>query len=259
MSIFNKFFVQCGLVTMLFLPASLLAARVPLAKGQGQYIMLKATTASQHTVRIHAVTLNPGRYRARLVTLDKVTTHFPIARIAAKHNAFLAINGGFFTPDFKPLGLYIYQGEQQSRFIVNRLLSSLVFINRQGKLTLQTSLIQSSRPRRFSAYYAFQCGPTLLRRGLISVYKNSNKRARRTVIAQARDGKLVVMVTSTISPYDLALLLQQHPRWFGVDRFTRVANLDGGSSTAMSLHSGNAHFISQNLKTVKYLVMFSSV
>src|SRR3990167_8352302 len=219
----------------------------PLINGIGTYYHFQARTPSQQTVSIHAVTLNSGRYQARLLTLNQMSTHQSIQDIAAKKQAFLAINGSFFTPEFEPLGLYIYKGKQESRFIVNRLLTSLVFIDQQGKLTLHTSLIRSTSPKPISAHYAFQCGPTLIRRGLISVYNNSQRAAQRTILAQARDDKLVVMVTSPVSLYDLAFIMQNNPQWFGVDKFIRVVNLDGGTSTAMSLHSGKAHFVLQNL------------
>lgn len=137
------------------------------------------------------------------------------------------VNGGFFHPDLRPAGLVISQGRRINRFETAKLLSGVVYSDRQG-----THLVRRGQFRDHPDIAALlQGGPYLVEgaravRGLSAYAPN-----RRTFIATDGHGHWVL--GATLSPLTLAEVAECLASTGALIpwRVDRALNLDGGSST----------------------------
>lgn len=174
----------------------------------------------------------------------------------------VAINGGFYTPDFRPVGLLIDQGKVVTKFKKNRLLTSCITIDEKGKMQLIPRC--ETAPR---AYYAMQTGPIIMDHGKVtddikaletkskipSSYFNEHAR---TIVAEAGDKSLLLIVTSSMTLDDEIHILQNNPKALGVDRIESAVNLDGGASSGMYIRFPDDPVYIQELMPVKVLLLF---
>lgn len=140
----------------------------------------------------------------------------------------LMINGAYFTEDFLPTGSFIYEGSSIGVGSYDAQRSATVVID-NGELLLFDTAEESMPKKKFA--YAFQTFPVLLHRsGKRGVDEDSEKLARRTVLAEDRNGNIVVIVVdrTPISLYTLALVLENTDLGLAV-----AVNLDGGPSTGL--------------------------
>lgn len=139
----------------------------------------------------------------------------------------IMINGGYFTPDFKPLGLFKINGN----FINSRKpkkLSGFVAMDRSGGISILT------QKDDLSSYPSIlQTGPYVIDPGSrIGIRSNDGKISRRTLIGKTIGSELVIIVTNPVSLYDIANFIKK--RFPDIDR---LLNLDGGPSTAIKTDS----------------------
>ena len=202
--------------------------------GQAVYRFLKITS-DQNTngFYVNAVLLNNNRYAAHIIDQEKTSSFFPINQIykaTLDNNAFLGINGGFFLPNKKPLGLLVINGKQVSDYSHSHLLSGFIFIDKNGAVN-----ITDRKEPYENVSNAIQTGPFLINlKGQIAVKPHPIK-DRRTVLALTESNDLLVIATNETTLFDLATLLHDHSDWLGVKKIRVAINLDGGTSTAMSL------------------------
>ncbi len=144
------------------------------------------------------------------------------ADLARKTGAVIAVNGGYFTPEFKPLGLLVSRGKSLNS--LRKADWGVLAISTSGKARLAHT--RDYRPRR-DTDFAIQAGPRLVVRNRALNLKP--QRARRTALGIQRDGRtlIVVVADSYLLLDDLARLMR--------DRFEcpNALNLDGGSSTQL--------------------------
>lgn len=202
--------------------------------GQAAYHFLKITdNQNSNAFYVNAVLLNNNHYSAQIVDQEKGVSFFPINQIyktTLENKAFLGINGGFFLPNKKPLGLLVIDGKQVSDYSHSHLLSGFIFIDKEGAV----NIIDRKEPYE-NVNNAIQTGPFLINlKGQMAVKPHSTK-DRRTVLALTENNDLLVIATNETTLLDLATLLHDHPNWLGVKKIRVAINLDGGTSTAMSL------------------------
>jgi phosphodiester glycosidase len=139
-------------------------------------------------------------------------------------NCIAGINGGYFDPNFAPLGLRIVDGQVTSRLRRGRLMSGVLVSNHA---------IQIFRIAEFSvrqkANAAIECGPFLVDlakpvRGL-----EATRAARRTFAAIGSGNRAALGFCSDATLADLARILAMP---LGDFKIQRALNLDGGSSSA---------------------------
>jgi uncharacterized protein YigE (DUF2233 family) len=141
--------------------------------------------------------------------------------------ALAAINGHFFDPAYKPLGLLVSDGRELSRL---RKVDHGVFTIAAGRPDLQHAKA-FSRPEALE--FAIECGPRLVADGKPLDLKRS--RARRTALGYDAEGRvLVVASTGVVALRDLADVLARPPARGGLGAVGAL-NLDGGSSTMFDL------------------------
>jgi len=145
-------------------------------------------------------------------------------------HALIAINGGFFGEDYKPLGLRISDKEQKSP--IKPISWWGVFYTQQNK-----PFIKSVRAfKKFKDInFAIQSGPRLIVDGTIMKLKPGL--AERTALGITQDNKVIILATenSPLTTQELAQLLQSKPL-----SCVHALNLDGGSST--QIYADIGHF-----------------
>jgi uncharacterized protein YigE (DUF2233 family) len=153
-----------------------------------------------------------------------------------EHKPLLAINGGFFTPEHRSTALVISDGIASGASYTD--FGGMLAVSPQGEVSL--------RPLRDQPYdtaepldQALQSFPMLVFPGGVAAdVQDNGARARRSVVAQDRGGRLLFLVT-TGSSFTLAELAQ----WLAASdlEIDRALNLDGGSSTGLFLDAGQVH------------------
>ncbi|OGT29961.1 MAG: hypothetical protein A3E87_09500 [Gammaproteobacteria bacterium RIFCSPHIGHO2_12_FULL_35_23] len=204
---------------------------------QANYRLLQFDNSqTQQTVTINVVQLNNNSYSAEIVDQKPFFDFLSFKRVyetTRENNAFLGVNGGYFTPNNTPLGLVILNGKRISSLSSSNLLSGLLLIDNQGQVKLVWSKTTYQQAR-----YALQAGPFLIQPNGNFVLKTSNQISRRTAVALT-DNSLLIISSSPVSLYNLGHFLVNYPNLFGADKINTALNLDGGSSAAMTVFFPN--------------------
>ncbi len=137
-------------------------------------------------------------------------------------------NGGYFHPDFTPLGLVVSQSRPIHAFERAKLLSGIVSSRKGGLFLTRAGDFRAGPDVRD----ALQAGPWLVEHGMAVSGLNAERLARRTLVATDGRGRWALIVTSPVSLAQTARLLALKDLaggWTVAD----ALNLDGGSSTAL--------------------------
>ena len=190
-------------------------------------------------VHRHVVLENAGGNESAIVDLAIFSTKSCTLRVIdnqvgetlsnamARAKCVAAANGGYFSPDFTPIGLLISDGKTVAPWQRARLITGVLSASARG--------VQVLRVREFSSREklnaAVQCGPFLVDhyervRGL-----NDSQPARRTFAATGTNDLALLGVCSEISLAELATILAT-TRLADDLKIQRALNLDGGSSSA---------------------------
>lgn len=158
---------------------------------------------------------------------DSTSSSLAIPDLMARHNAIIGVNGGFFSPDLKPLGLRINEGK-----VKNPLKQTTwwgVFYTRNGAAHIVS---QKEFRSDKSIDFAVQSGPRLVINGSIPSLKQSI--SYRTALGITPKGDVILVVTKTLpmSIQELAETMQKPTEEGGLDCINAI-NLDGGSSTQL--------------------------
>ncbi len=164
-------------------------------------------------------------------------------------NFLAGVNGGYFDPDYKPIGLLVVDGASIAPLQKARLLS--------GVLSASAKKVQVSRVGEFSMAQkpdaAVECGPMVVDLGKPVRGLESTRAARRTFAAVGAGDKAVLGFCSEVTLADLSNILAS----ISVPDFKiqRALNLDGGSSSAFwfKRYNGGAFSIAE-LKPVRDFV-----
>jgi hypothetical protein len=160
-----------------------------------------------------------------------------LADAMRRENCIAGINGGYFDPNFAPLGLRIVAGKITSRLARGRLMSGVLASDN----TIQIFRVAEFSTRR-KPNAAIECGPLLVDlakpvRGLEAM-----RVARRTFAATGSGDRAALGFCSDATLADLARILAVP---LGDFKIQRALNLDGGSSSAFWFrrNGGNAFAI----------------
>ena len=144
----------------------------------------------------------------------------------SRGNFLAAVNGGYFDPEYKPIGLLIIDGTMIAPLQRARLLS--------GVLSGSAKKVQISRVAEFlmaqKPETAVECGPMIVDLGKAVRGLESTRAARRTFAAVGAGDRAALGFCSDVTLADLSNIL-------GVVvipafKIQRALNLDGGSSSA---------------------------
>ena len=163
-------------------------------------------------------------------------------------NFLAAVNGGYFDPEYRPIGLLIVDGTIIAPLLKARLLT--------GVLGTFAKKVQIARISEFSLTQkpdaAVECGPMVVDLGKSVRGLESTKAARRTFVAVGGD-KAALGFCSDVTLADLSsiLAIAAIPEF----KIQRALNLDGGSSSAFWFKRANGSVFSiSEQKTVRDFV-----
>ncbi|QTN30872.1 phosphodiester glycosidase family protein [Akkermansiaceae bacterium] len=167
----------------------------------------------------------------RLLVVDQAAgpgSEFTSAADAAqRHNALLAINAGFFTPEGKPLGLLVSNGRAAGAWNSSSSLGNGVFREtRNGSLSISR---RNLRPVTSDYLELLQAGPLLLENGKSIGGLEASKSALRSIVLTDGGRRWWIGRTSSCTLAELgSALATASPAAWGI---RNALNLDGGRST----------------------------
>ena len=169
-------------------------------------------------------------FSAKVCTLrviDNADGSSDLAEAMHRSQALAGVNGGYFDPDFAPIGLRIMDGETIRPLIRARLMTGVLCASGRGVQIVR--IAEFSRNQKISA--ALQCGPFLVDHGKAVRGLDDSRSARRTFAATFTGDQIALGVCSEVSLAELARILSTI-RLPNDSRILRALNLDGGSSSA---------------------------
>ena len=235
---------QLPLYVALFLVAIAAAARGDWAILSTNSEMGRADVVHRHVVLENATArgravVDFAIFSTRCCTLRIIDNQIgeTLSDAMASDKCLAGVNGGYFGPDFAPVGLLISDGKMIAPLQRARLLT--------GVLVASSSKLQIMRVREFARQSkmnaAIQCGPFL-----VDVARNvrgldRTRAARRTFAAVQSADRAALGVCSDVSLSDLAEILAT-TRLAENFEIQRALNLDGGSSSAFWFARENSAF-----------------
>lgn len=192
-----------------------------------EYATYSFSISEKERSTIHAFRIDPKKFKLRIALASDEVQGTTAQELAKRDRALLVINGGFFTPEHRSIGLIVNDGKQLSP--LHRTSWWSVFqIDGNGPAIVQPSKYRS----RQGLEMALQCGPRLTIDGRIPKLKESV--SKRSAIGITRDGKVVIAITEGygISMKELARRMKGSPFQGGLGCPNSMA-LDGGSSSQL--------------------------
>jgi uncharacterized protein YigE (DUF2233 family) len=152
-----------------------------------------------------------------------------LAEVMESNHCLAGTNGGYFQPDFEPVGLLMADRHLVHRPAHARLLSGALVVTGN-----HIHLIRSSEPLPGkNAREAVQSGPFLVENGKTLPGLNNVRSARRTSVMMAGPDEWALVSSSAVTLEELGAILANPALLPAGLRAERALNLDGGSSTAL--------------------------
>ena len=145
----------------------------------------------------------------------------------------IALNGGFFLENYQPVGLIVSDGVAYGQSYEG--FGGMLALTADGTLTLRALRDQPYDPNE-AIEQSLQSFPMLMfPGGLAADFEDNGQKARRTVLAFDRQGRMLIIIApgSDLSLRELADWLLASDL-----ELDRALNLDGGPSTGLFLSSG---------------------
>jgi uncharacterized protein YigE (DUF2233 family) len=180
------------------------------------------------TGKLHAFQLDLNQYQLKLVFApEQHQLATSVQKMGKFHKALISINGGFFTPELRPLGLRLQQTKQISP--IKDISWWGVFYIKQNQAGIMNS---HQFQKEANIDLALQSGPRLIINGHIPRLKPGY--AARSAICITNNKKIILATTenATITTSQLAKILRAPNKQGGLDCWSAL-NLDGGSSAQL--------------------------
>jgi hypothetical protein len=172
-----------------------------------------------------------------------------LAQVMRQERCLAGVNGGYFDPDYAPIGLLISDGKMIAPLQRARLITGVLAASPREVQILRVR--EFSRQRKFNA--AVQCGPFLVDLGRSVRGLEKTRTARRTFAAVGSVNRAALGFCSDVSLAELAKILAT-TRLADDFRIERALNLDGGSSSAFWVARESSAFSIPEQKTVRDFV-----
>ncbi len=157
---------------------------------------------------------------------DPAESHARLAETMRREQCIAGVNGGYFDPEYAPVGLLVRDGHMIAPLRKARLLSGVVSVI-NGRVQIQRSAQFSMKTKPAAAR---QCGPFLVEGGKSISGLNDTHPARRTFVATGAGDRAALGYCSSVTLAQLGALLATAgiaPEF----QVQRGLNLDGGSSS----------------------------
>ncbi len=153
-----------------------------------------------------------------------------LAEVMQKNHCAAGTNGGFFAPDFEPVGLLLSDGnlvrppQKSMRLLSGALVVTPTYI----AIRRATEPLPGKNVRQ-----AIQAGPFLVEDGKIVPGLNNARNARRTAVITDGANEWGLVSCSSVTLEELGVILATPALMPGGMKIQCALNLDGGSSTAL--------------------------
>lgn len=201
----------------------------------------EAATAQHATVELALFSTK----NATLRVVDDANASSSLADVVQR-DCIAGVNGGYFDPNYAPVGLLITGGKVVSPLSKAKLLSAVVSVA-NGRLQIQRAAQFSMKSKPTTAR---QCGPFLVENGKPIASLNNTRAARRTFVASGVSDRAAIGYSSHVTLAELASILAT-PTLAAEFKLNRAMNLDGGSSSAFWFAGENGAFSIHEQKTVR--------
>jgi len=222
----------------------LLESEAPEDLGEGISYVEKAVRAVGDNGLLSKRRLQLVFFEARFFTLKVIDQgaaaqpiHEDISAAMKSSFCLAGCNGGFFHPDYRPLGLMIADGVRTHKFETSKLLSGLVIADSSGLRLQRRSEFQDHR----GIISLLQAGPFLVDRGVLVNGLSTGPARRRTFLVwngeRGANGRWAMGNSSALSLAELGAVLADRDV---ITEFVpqRALNLDGGSSAGFYFDRG---------------------
>jgi exopolysaccharide biosynthesis protein len=196
-----------------------------------------------HTADLHAIAFSTKRHG--FAVMDDPHDAFTLATASKKRGALAAVNGGYFHPDRRPLGLVVRQGREIHGLERARLLSGLLVATPKRTALLRVGEFKAGS----NISEALQAGPFLVDDGRAVAGLDAVRPAARTVVLGDGSDRFALLISSPVTLAELGAILAA-PKTVPAFRVVRALNLDGGSSTGMWV-AGEPGFYRRELRSVR--------
>jgi uncharacterized protein YigE (DUF2233 family) len=187
--------------------------------------------SSDPPVPIYAVRLDPVTIRLRIRYAPDAPQ--PLRTWFVAHRPLVAVNGGFFTAENRATALIVSDGTVYGTSYAG--FGGMLAVAPDGRVWIQALRDEPYDPN-IPLDQAIQSFPMLIYPGGVVASINDNgQRARRTVVAVDRAGRVLLIVCPTS-----AFSLQELATWLASSdmEIDRALNLDGGSSSGIFVNAG---------------------
>jgi uncharacterized protein YigE (DUF2233 family) len=208
-------------------------------------VMSEGETAESATIDLALFSTKSAAVRV----IDNPAGTDDLAVAMRRERCVAGVNGGYFDPEDKPVGLVISDGKLIAPLRKARLLSG-VLVAAAGRVQLFRTAEYS--PKR-TANEALQCGPFLVDRGQPVPGLNETRSARRTFVLTSGPDRAALGFSSGVTLAELAKILTT-PGLAPDLKVQRALNLDGGSSSAFWFAGERGPFSISEQKTVRNFV-----
>ncbi len=221
-------------------------ASLPAASNQRWHVIKTKELASlQGGALLRSVTLqkNSAQEREAIVTavlfsekndqlqvIDNPTRDKTLAQVMQEQHFLAGVNGGYFHPNGRPLGLVVSQGKIiHKEETAPRLLSGFVVVTKD-----KIKLLHVGESMPAGATEILQAGPFLINHQSSVSGLEKTRIARRTFVATDGHGAWMLGVISPVTLAEAASILSTAASsFFSAHPLDRALNLDGGSSSAL--------------------------
>jgi uncharacterized protein YigE (DUF2233 family) len=182
--------------------------------------------ANADTAELHLAIFNLKSVSLRVIDQPN-EPRSDLATVMARDNCVAGVNGGYFDPEYLPVGLLVVDSQTIAPLRKAKLLTGVLTVSGANIQLLRASEVSSRR--KCSA--ALQCGPFLVDRAQPIAGLNDTRAARRTFVAVGAQDRAAIGYCSSVTLAGLANILSSS----GIApemKVTRAMNLDGGSSSA---------------------------
>ena len=194
---------------------------------EGGFVRRAELTDNGVSAQLTAIVFSSKSYSLRVVD-SKSPGNTKVASALPDAGCVAGVNGSYFQADYRPVGLMIAGGQEIHPFEKAKLLA--------GVLTARGAKLEIVRSSKFSKSpdirEAVQCGPMLVEAEHPTTGLNSERSARRTVVATDGHGRWALIYLTSVTLADAARILTT-PGALGDWLPSTALNLDGGSSSGL--------------------------
>lgn len=183
---------------------------------------------------------------ATLRVIDNPNRDGNLATAMQREQCLAGANGGYFDPEYAPVGLLVSDSRMLAPLRKARLLSGVVSVL-NGRVQIQRAAEFSAKTKPTAAR---QCGPFLVDRGKPIAGLNDTRSARRTFVATGSGDRAALGYSTHLTLAQLAAVLAT-PALAPDLKVQRALNLDGGSSSAFWFAGEKGAFSIREQKTVR--------